>query len=192
MKNIVVILSIIYSFFVSSQSTNIIKNYTWEEAQKVSKDSVFSITFSGKKLAEVPIELFQYTHLKRLDLGKNKLVNLPDEFVKLSELEYLNLEKNRFVFFPNELCQLYNLTELILNRNDIISLPDCIERLDSLIYLDIWATPIAQFPEAFKKMQALKKIDARGISHGRKFQERNKESLPQVTILFDTPCNCLD
>ena len=44
MKNIVVILSVIYSFFVSSQSTNIIKNYTWEEAQKVSKDSVFSIT----------------------------------------------------------------------------------------------------------------------------------------------------
>lgn len=190
MKNIVAILFL--SFSLKAISQNQYKEYSWESAQKANVDSVFYISFQGERLSEVPIELFNFKHLKRLDLGKNKLVNLPDQFIYLTELEYLNLEKNRFVVFPNEICQLYSLKELVLNRNDITFLPDCIERLDSLTYLDIWATPIAQFPEAFKNMLSLKKIDARGISHGRKFQERNKENLPQVTILFDTPCNCQD
>lgn len=191
MRNIVVIYLLLINFSLFSQD-NLYKDYTWDEALKMNRDSVFSITFVNQKLTEVPESLIEFKRLKRLNFGKNKLVNLPDFFIQFNELEYLNLEKNKFVVFPNEICQLYALKDLILNRNDIVSLPECIERLDALKYIDIWATPINQFPDAFKNMESLVKIDARGISHGKKFQEKWREELPKIKILFDTPCNCLE
>jgi hypothetical protein len=48
------------------------------------------------------------------------------------------------------------------------------------------------FPPAFDELKSLKKVDARGITHGKNFQEGIKERMPWVHFIFDLPCNCAD
>lgn len=190
MKNIVVILSFLLINISLSQEKY--QTYSWEQAKKLGKDTVYSINFEKLKLDSIPEELFSFPHLKKLNFSKNKLTELPSSFSNLKELEVLNLEKNSFVIFPIEICDLTSLKSLIINRNDFMSLPESFSKLKQLEFLDIWATPIMKFPEAFKELESIKKIDARGISHSKKFQDHWKETMPNVHFIFDTPCNCAD
>ncbi len=166
------------------------KTYTWEQAKNSSPDSVFSISFEKQKLISVPNELFNYTNLKKLDLSKNKLDSLPNDFIKLNQLENLDLGKNNFTIFPSVICELKNLKKLSLNRNEIIEIPESIQKLENLEKIDLWETPLVKFPDAFIAMKNLKYIDARGVSHGVKYQKYWYENLPWIKIEFDAPCNC--
>ncbi len=168
------------------------KTYPWNIAKNLSPDTVYSITFEKEKLDSVPHELMKFTNLKNLYLGKNKLSTLPVSFSQLSKLEILNLEKNNFTDFPIVICDLPELKQLILNRNNLTVLPYSIGKLTKLEFLDIWSTPIANFPEIFLTMKSLKSIDARGVTHGPKFQKTWTEKLNWVTIEFEPPCNCFE
>jgi Leucine-rich repeat (LRR) protein len=191
MKKIVAnLLLLLVCNIVSSQS--LYKTYHWEIAKNLGPDTVYSISFEKEKLPSLPPELFKFVHLKILNLSKNKISELPDEFILLQELEILDLGKNELRLFPTEICRLVQLKKLILNRNSLAYLPDCIAALTQLEHLDIWDTPVETFPEGLVQMKALKYIDARGITHGAKFQFDWKQKLPWIKIDFDAPCNCFE
>jgi Leucine-rich repeat (LRR) protein len=187
-KLVVVILALLVFNNLFSQAN--FKTYTWNQAKKLSPDSVFSITFEKQKLKSIPDELFNFIYLKKLDLSKNKLESLPTELSKLSNLEFIDLGKNNFTSFPEVICDLKNLKSLSLNRNDISEIPNSIEKLDRLVKVDLWETPLVKLPDAFLTMKNLKYIDARGVAHGAKYQNYWTENLPWIKIEFDAPCNC--
>ena len=187
-KLVVVILALLAFNNLISQSN--FKTYTWEQAKNLNPDSVFSITFEKQKLKSIPTELFHFIYLKKLDLSKNRLEILPTELAKLSQLEILDIGKNNFTIFPDVICELKNLRVLSLNRNKINEIPNSIEKLNKLEKVDLWETPLVKFPDAFVAMKNLKYIDARGVSHGVKYQKYWTESLSWIKIEFDAPCNC--
>jgi Leucine-rich repeat (LRR) protein len=168
------------------------KVYTWEMAQNASPDSIFAISFEKLKLDSIPHDLMKYTQLKELYFGKNKLTNLPSDFILLKKLEVLDLSRNDFFIYPLEICQLTELKRLIINKNDFEEIPDCIRYNVNLEFIDLWETPIMDFPDAFMEMNKLVKIDARGITHGHAFHQKWKERLPNVKLLLDPPCNCMN
>lgn len=188
MKQFVVIYYLLFSFFSFSQEK--LKTYTWEEASKMNKDSVFSITFEKSKLETLPPQLFLYTNLLRLNLSKNKFKELPENISLLTNLEYLNIDKNDFIYFPKQILYLTKLKELIISRNDFSILPEDFSKLNQLEVLDMFNTPIETFPNSIIEITTLKKIDTRGISHGKQFQDSWSEKLPNVRFFFDAPCNC--
>jgi Leucine-rich repeat (LRR) protein len=166
--------------------------YTWEVAKLASPDSIFAITFEKMKLDSIPLELMKYTQLRELYFSKNKLTYLPDSFVLLKHLEILDLSRNDFFIYPIQICQLSFLKKLIINKNDFDEIPDCIRYNVHLEFIDLWETPIKDFPDAFMDMKQLSKIDARGITHGHSFHQKWKERLPNVKLLLDPPCNCMN
>ena len=168
------------------------RTYQWNEAKNLNPDTVYSITFEKEKIDSIPLKLMRFINLKSLNLGKNKLSKLPDSFSQLSKLEILNLEKNNFDEFPIIICELSELKQLIINRNNLTVIPYSIGKLTKLEFIDIWSTPVINFPDIFLTMKNLKRIDARGVSYGPKFQKYWTEKLNWVTIEFEPPCNCFE
>ena len=168
------------------------KTYSWSVAKNLSPDTVYSISFEKEKIDSIPTELMNYINLKNLYLGKNKLTKLPASFSTLNKLEILNLEKTDLIEFPMVICELPELKQLIINRNNFTIIPYSIGKLTKLEFLDIWATPISTFPDIFLTMKNLKRIDARGVTHGPKFQKSWTEKLNWVTIEFEAPCTCFE
>ena len=191
MRKLVVLFLILFLFSNTYSQSNL-KTYTWEDVKDANPDTVFSITFEKNKLDSIPIGLFKFINLKKLDLSKNKLTDLSDSFIDLKQLEILDLGKNKFSEFPSEICELTHLKKLSLNRNDISTIPYLIINLTELETLDIWDTPIISFPEQFVSMKNLKYIDARGVTHGAIYQKKWKEKLHWIKIEFDAPCNCIE
>ena len=186
-KKFVLFLIVNFPIYFFSQTT-----YKWIDVKNANPDTIFSISFEKQKLNSLPNDLFKFTHLKKLDLSKNKLTTLPEGISNLIQLEEINLGKNYFTEFPEVICNLIQLKTLIINRNEISSIPNSIVQLNKLESIDMWDTPIENFPESFISMKNLKYIDARGVTHGPKFQKLWIEKLPWVKIEFDAPCNCFE
>jgi Leucine-rich repeat (LRR) protein len=187
---------ILFYLLLSSAAIAQQPNWTvcsWEVALKSTQpDTIRAITLAKNKLEVVPNELERFIHLEYLDLSRNRLANLPDFLSSMSKLTSLDLSKNRLDIFPLVLTRISSLEKLILNRNQFDRLPESIEALQNLKYLDLWDTPVTIFPEGFYKLSALEKLDLSGIRYSPKFQEKMKERLPRVQIVFDAPCDCLD
>lgn len=187
MRYFAVLISLITYLNFSAQE---LKVYKWAEVKHASADTIYGLSLANLKLTALPDELFRFKNLKYLDLGRNKFIQLPEKFATFSNLEYLNLEKNKFVDFPLIILKLIHLKTLIINRNEITQLPinfDCFQELE---VLDIWAVPLIDFPEAFLRLPNLIKLDARGISRSKSFQEKWIKLLSKTKIYFDVPCNC--
>lgn len=169
-----------------------IKMYSWEEALNEDPDSVFAITFEKMRLTSVPDELSKFSQLRQLILSKNKLVRLPNFIGDFKELELLNVERNQLDVFPIVVCRLTKLKELILNRNNIEEILDCVEYAVSLEYIDVYDNSIRVLPLSLTRLKNLKKMDFTGIRFGPKFQETWKSTLPNVELIFDAPCDCMN
>lgn len=181
--------------FLSSLSfaqSELLRVYTWEEAQNTAPELVKSISFAKEKRTELPAELANYTALISLDLSKNKLTELPDFIGSFRQLEELNLGKNNLFIFPAQICQLSSLKRLIVNRNNFSEMPECIKFLKNFEYIDLWDTPMNSFPAAFTEMPTLKKVDARGVLYGPSFQAKWRNQCPTIQFVFDPPCNCAE
>lgn len=184
-------LLILAAHFESVAQQDTLTMHTLESARKLDPALVVGLDLSRLKLDSVPTEITRYHNLKKLDLGKNKLSDLPDFMVDFLHLEYLNLEKNKFATFPLALCQLSSVKILILNRNDFTSMPDCLQYMKSLELLELWDTPLANFPESITLLPNLKQIDIYGIQYSAPYQQKWREKLPHVKIIFSAPCDCL-
>ncbi|MBL1278742.1 MAG: leucine-rich repeat domain-containing protein [Fluviicola sp.] len=166
--------------------------YDWEEVKTANPDTIYGVSFQKMKLTEVPKELEKFKNLRVLDLSKNKITQLPKFIGELKFLEDLDLTKNKLKNYPIVLCKNSSLRFLRLGRNLFESIPSCIESLQNLEYLDLYDTPATLLPESLTRMEKLKEIDLSGIRFSPTFQETWLNKLPNVKLVFDAPCDCLE
>lgn len=166
--------------------------YHWEEVQQAHPDTIFGISFEKLKLEMIPAELARFTNLKMLDFQKNKLKEIPEFITEFKQLERLNLEKNDLEYFPLQICRIKNLTHLILSRNYFETVPECIGELTSLVCMDFYDTPIRILPQSLEYLKNLKEIDFSGIKFSPSFQKSWIARLPNVKLIFDAPCDCME
>lgn len=183
---------LLFSLNVSSQDENDVVIYDWEIAKNASPDTIFGISFEKMKIETLPHELSKFINLEVLDLQKNKLKELPEFIKDFKELRELNAEKNQLEYFPIQICSLMKLTHLKLGRNYFENLPDCIGNISTLEYMDFYDTPIRKLPQSLELLKNLKEIDFSGIKFSPKFQESWIARLPNVKVIFDAPCDCMD
>lgn len=187
------ILVLIYCSIISwgySQPDSV-RFYTLEELKGARPDTVLAITIRKQKLDSLPTELFQFKNLQYLDAGKNKLSNVT-RLSAFPRLIYLNLEKNELDYFPVAICSLPNLRELIINRNNFSSIPECIEYASSLVRIDLWSVPITDLPISMTNLKDLKEIDLSEVRMGPSLQQKLKSMFPNVNLILDPPCDCME
>ena len=189
MKAVFAYFLLIISNLAFSQSHHV---YSWSVLENASPDTVYAISFSKEKRREIPKELARFTNLQYLDLEKNKLMELPNFIGDFKQLKYLNVARNNLSQFPIEICRLTNLEELILNRNNFETIPECIQYAKSIKYMDVYDTPIRSLPKTLTELPALEKIDFTGIRFSPTFQEMWFDLLPNVELVFDEPCDCME
>lgn len=175
-----------------SQNESGVVIYDWEVAKNASVDTIFGISFEKYKLESLPDELSNFIHLQVLDIKKNKLKELPDYIKKFEDLRELDAEKNLLEFFPIQICSLKKLSHLKLARNYFENLPDCIGNVSTLEYMDFYDTPIRELPQSLELLKNLKEIDFTGIKFSPSFQKSWTDRLPNVKLVFDAPCDCLE
>ena len=166
--------------------------YKLKEALHLSKDSVYFLKVSRKKLTQIPPVVFTFKNLKGLDLSRNRLASISPKILELSELEKLNLSRNRFEIFPKEPSRLENLRVLILGSNKLGYIPNHIAKYPKLEELDMYDNPIGDLGDGIFLLQSLRRLDLRGLMYNEKSQAEIKNKLPNVEVLFDPPCNCMD
>lgn len=167
--------------------------YDWEDLHDtINVDEVVAISFAKMRLDVLPDDLEKYKNVQYLILRKNRLTELPDFIAEFKELRYIDLSLNRLTELPGEICGLPKLEELILNRNEISSLPMCISEAMQLTYIDLWNNPVRSLPITMKELSHLKKVDLSGIKFAPSFQERWINAMPQVTFVFEEPCDCME
>lgn len=102
------------------------------------------LDLSGYGLTEIPIEVFELTHLESLILGdwlsenRNKISIIPSEIKKLTNLKKIDLRCNKLEKFPLIFCELESLEIIDLNSNLISNIPNDINRLVNLKELVIF------------------------------------------------------
>ena len=116
------------------------------------------LDLSGTNLTELPPEIGNLGHLKRLILGKwdeenkvsvrNQLTTLPEELWQLQQLEKLDLSFNQFTALPEAIATLTNLITLYLSGNHLTVLPEAIATLINLTSLDLSNNQFKAVPEA--------------------------------------------
>jgi len=189
-KTFALILLLIVSTSVFSQED--VRVFSWEEVQGADADTIYGLSLERMKLDELPAELARFSHLRILRIGKNKLTSLPQFIVNFTELEELDAGKNLLDVFPLTLCSMPSIQRLILSRNHFERIPDCIENIKELSYLDVYDTPITSVSESLVRLKNLKKIDFTGIRFNMRFQDNWKGKLPNVELVFDPPCDCMN
>ena len=168
------------------------KIYLWNEVKLANPDTIHAISFEKLKLDSLPNQLWKFTQLTYLNLEKNQLAFLPDELKLLSQLTELNISKNKFAFFPLILCQLPNLQKLNASRNRIESIPDQIANCTHLTFLDFYDNAIEDFGLGIFNLTELKTLNIEGVMYGTNFADDLKRKLPNVRVLLDPPCKCLN
>lgn len=166
--------------------------YLWSEVVQADPDTVYGVNLSKLKLNVVPSELEQFKNLKYLDLSKNKLKSLPDFLADFHSLETIDVSKNQLDIFPLVITRIPTLKSIIANRNTFDRLPESIGYLKMLENIDLWETPVVNFPESFFGLTNLKKVDLSGVRYSPTFQEKLKIRLPNVQLVLDAPCDCME
>lgn len=190
MRNLLVIF-LVFASFSSKAQVDSVRFYSLDELKSANADSVVAISLRKQKLDSLPELLFQFTHIKYLDLGKNNLNNL-NGLNQFSDLVYLNIEKNRLFYFPIAVCSMPELEELVLNRNEFTNVPSCIENCSKLRRVDLWATPVTDFAEQLSKVKSLEELDLSSIKMSPTFQNKLETLFPNVKLIIDAPCDCME
>jgi Leucine-rich repeat (LRR) protein len=168
------------------------KIYQWNEVSNANPDTIRAISFEKMKLDSLPKDLWHFTNLSYLNLEKNQFTQLPEELVLLNQLTELNISKNKFTFLPLVICQLPNLQKLNASRNRIESIPNQIEHCTHLRILDFYDNLIEDFGTGISNLTELKTLNIEGVMYGTNFADDLKRKLPNVHILLDPPCKCLN
>lgn len=191
MKQLFALIFLFLSFHNFAQ-LNYGKVYLWNEVQQANPDTIHAISFEKLKLDSLPKELWKFTRLSYLNLEKNQLTFLPDELKLLHQLTELNISKNKFTSLPLVICQLPNLQKLNASRNRIESIPDQIVNCTHLTFLDFYDNLIEDFGLGIFNLPELKTLNIEGVMYGTNFADDLKRKLPNVNILLDPPCKCLN
>lgn len=178
--------------FLSVAQFNHGRVYMWNELSGVNPDTIRAISFEKMKLDSLPKELWNFNHITYLNLEKNQFSNLPDDFKNLTQLTELNIAKNKFTFLPLVICQLPNLKKLNASRNRIESIPNQIENCTHLEIVDLYDNLIGEFGTGIFQLKELRTLNIEGVMYGTNFADDLKRKLPNVQLLLDPPCKCLN
>jgi Leucine-rich repeat (LRR) protein len=164
---------------------------SFEQANTVSIDSVYRLSFKRKLPDDFAQKIVQYPNLQELHLKNMRLKKVPNVVWQLENLTVLDLSNNHLDSLSPQIKNLIYLESLLLNRNYILSLPAEISYLSRLSYLDLWSNLIIEFPEDINKLEnTLKTIDMRVINMADKYKEELQALLPNTKFLFSNSCNC--
>ena len=191
MKKLFALIFLLLSFLNYAQ-LNHGKIYMWNEVSGANPDTVHAISFEKYKVDSLPKELWNFTNLTYLNLEKNQLSHLPEELANLGQLTELNISKNKFTIFPLIICQLPKLQKLNASRNRIGSIPNQIANCQHLQLLDFYDNIIEDFGTGIFSLVELKTLNIEGVMYGTNFADDLKRKLPNVHILLDPPCKCLN
>ena len=56
----------------------------------------------------------------------------------------------------------------------------------------MYDNPIGDLGEGIFSVPTLRRLDLRGLMYNAKSQAEIRKKLPNVKVLFDPPCNCMD
>lgn len=191
MKKLFALIFLLLSFLNYAQ-LNHGKIYMWNEVSGANPDTIHAISFEKYKVDSLPKELWNFTNLTFLNLEKNQLSHLPEELANLGQLTELNISKNKFTIFPLIICQLPKLQKLNASRNRIGSIPNQIANCQHLQLLDFYDNIIEDFGTGIFSLVELKTLNIEGVMYGTNFADDLKRKLPNVHILLDPPCKCLN
>ncbi|MEO1715338.1 MAG: leucine-rich repeat domain-containing protein, partial [Bacteroidota bacterium] len=93
--------------------------------------------FYSQQLESIPDSIWDFHHLRMLDLSWNPIQAISPKISQLHKLQWLNLSHVHCFTLPEELGQLKNLQYLNLNGSFIAVLPSSLENLRSLQVLDL-------------------------------------------------------
>ncbi|MDR1793620.1 MAG: hypothetical protein LBR36_09345 [Bacteroidales bacterium] len=166
--------------------------YSWEEAQKISTDSVLRLRIKRKIPVDFEKEVLKFQNLQELQMSGLKLKNIPTAIWQLKNLKILNLSNNKLSQLPPQIGQLTALEQLIINRNELLSLPSEISQLNNLVYLDLWSNLIFELPKSMQFLdKSLRTIDMRVISLTDQQKKDMQNLLPSTEFLFSNSCGCV-
>lgn len=154
-------------------------------------DSVYILDLSHTKLRDFPQEVFLLPNLQILKLNRNKIDSIPDRIEELKYLQVLSMERNRIETIPIGLCRIDSLREIRLGDNEIIRIPDEIGELEALEVLSLWSNIVGYYPNSMVDLHRLQKLDLLNIEMNAEEQGRVREMLPQTSITFSPPCDCI-
>ncbi|HEY0321628.1 MAG TPA: COR domain-containing protein [Pyrinomonadaceae bacterium] len=126
---------------------------------------------SGEQLTQIPSEVFQLAHLKRLNLAGNRITDVPDTITRLMKLTHLDLSHNKLTAIPQPLFKLSSLEALLLENNPIRDLTSQVLELVNLKKLEINDTAIDNPPPEIrvKGIEAIKdyfrQLEAQGENY---------------------------
>lgn len=86
-------------------------------------DTLEEIYLKENFIPTLPQWLFQFEHLKFMQLSGNLLHQIPNEIGDLRNLEHLDVSKNHLTELPAPICQLNKLQFLNVSDNAITALP---------------------------------------------------------------------
>lgn len=132
-------------------------------------------------ITELPVELFELTHLRELTIVSLAIKDIPNDFLKLASLQKVQIYGSEIDEFPTQLMLLPNLKELSFQSSTLTELParltqwKTIDYLNingcgnlsavnglpkNLTYLNISSTALKEIPKAISYCQNLTKIVA--------------------------------
>jgi hypothetical protein len=137
--------------------------------------NILAIDLSGKKLQNIPINIFNNSQLLILNIANNKLETLPKEINGLKNLTHLYINGNQLISIPNELWDLINLrnldfhnsykvknNEILASQNKIQTISPKIGQLRKLQKLNFSSVDIAQIPNELLGLTNLTYLDLGG------------------------------
>lgn len=179
-----------FSFLYSSNRGYFVYNSI--EDIKGEFDSVEVLDLRGKRLTEIPKEVYLMKNLKELYLGPisslgyfvpNQIRYLPAQLFELKKLEVLDLGDVQISKIPSDIGKLVNLKILDLRGATIKSLPEEIDRLKKLEILDIGCTPLESLPNEFGSLVNLKRLHMdQTFIRGLPESSRNLKSLEYLNM----------
>ncbi|MBL7927997.1 MAG: leucine-rich repeat domain-containing protein [Bacteroidia bacterium] len=161
-----------------------------QATRAVNPDSVFRLSLRGKKLKQIPAEVYRFKNLQWLDLSRNRITELNDSIGLLLSLTELNLGYNNLKTLPASIGNLKHLSVLKLHKNLITHLPKETGNLRYLELLEMWDNEIDVFPEEMRECRLLRKLDLRGILMSDEKQHAIQALFPNTKIYFSASCAC--
>lgn len=156
MQKLLLILTLLcFTGIIHAQETQTPYEVALERIEEANKAESTELNLEWLGLTDLPLELWELSHLQQLNLNGNNLTTLPAGIGQLSNLQALWLYNNRLTSLPPEIGQLKNLTYLDISNNLLSDLPPEIGLLSNLASLTVPNNNLTSLPAEIGKLSNL-------------------------------------